>query len=30
VQNVGDFATISVDFCIFYAECPPYFYFRFV
>ena len=30
VQNVGDLATISVDFCIFYAECSPYFYFRFV
>ena len=23
-------ATFSVDFCILYAECPPYFYFRFV
>ena len=22
--------TFSVDFCILYAECPPYFYFRFV
>ena len=21
--------TFSVDFCILYAECPPYFYFRF-
>jgi len=30
VQNVGDLATFSVDFCILYAECPPYFYFRFV
>jgi len=23
-------ATFSVDFCISYAECPPYFYFQFV
>ena len=23
-------ATFSVDFCILYAECQPYFYFRFV
>jgi len=30
VQNIGDLATLSVDFCIFYAECPPYYYFRFV
>jgi len=30
VQNFSDFATFSVDFCILYAECPPYFYFRFV
>ena len=30
VQNFGDFATFSIDFCILYAECPPYFYFRFV
>jgi len=30
VQNVGDLATFSVDFCILYSECPPYFYFRFV
>ena len=30
VQNVGDLATFSVDFCVLYAECPPYFYFRFV
>jgi len=30
VQNFGDFATFSVDYCILYAECPPYFYFRFV
>jgi len=30
VQNSGDLATFSVDFCILYAECPPYFYFRFV
>ena len=32
VQNFGDLATFSVDFCILflYAECLPYFYFRFV
>ena len=30
VQNFGDLATFSVDFCILYAECPPNFYFRFV
>ena len=30
VQNFSDLATFSVDFCILYAECPPYFYFRFV
>ena len=30
VQNFGHLATFSVDFCILYAECPPYFYFRFV
>ena len=30
VQNFGDLGTFSVDFCILYAECPPYFYFRFV
>jgi len=30
VQNFGYLATFSVDFCILYAECPPYFYFRFV
>ena len=29
-QNFGDLATFSVDFCILCAECPPYFYFRFV
>jgi len=29
-QNFGDLATFSVDFCILYSECPPYFYFRFV
>ena len=28
VQNFSDLATFSVDFCILYAECPPYFYFR--
>ena len=30
VQNFGDLATFSVEFCILYYECPPYFYFRFV
>jgi len=30
VQNFGDLATFSVDYCILYAECPPYFYLRFV
>jgi len=30
VQNFGDLATFSVYFCILYAECPPYFDFRFV
>ena len=30
VQNFDDLATFSVDFCILYAECPPYFYFPFV
>ena len=30
VQNFSDLATFSDDFCILYAECPPYFYFRFV
>jgi len=31
VQNFGDLATFSVVFfCILYAGCPPYFYFRFV
>ena len=30
VQNFGDLETFSVDFCVLYAECPPYFYFRFV
>ena len=30
LQNFGDLATFSVDFCIMYSECPPYFYFRFV
>jgi len=28
VQNFSDLPTFSVDFCILYAECPPYFYFR--
>ena len=27
VQNFGDLATFSVDFCILYSECPLYFYF---
>jgi len=30
VQNFSDLATFSVDFCILYADCPPYFFFRFV
>jgi len=30
VQNFGDLATFTVDYCIIYSECPPYFYFRFV
>jgi len=30
VQNFSHLATFSVDFCVLYAECPPYFYFRFV
>jgi len=30
VQNVSDLATFSVDFCILYADFPPYFYFRFL
>jgi len=30
VQNFGDLATFSVEFCILYVACPPYFYFRFV
>ena len=30
VQNFGDLATFYVVFCLLYAECPPYFYFRFV
>jgi len=30
VQNFGDLATFSVDYCILYSECPPYLYFRFV
>ena len=25
VQNFGDLATFSVDFCVLYSECPPYF-----
>ena len=27
MQNFSDLATFSVDFCILYSECPPYFYF---
>jgi len=30
VHNFGDLATFCVDFCILYAECQPYSYFRFV
>ena len=30
MPNFGDLATFSVDFCILYSQCPPYFYFRFV
>ena len=30
VQNFSDLTMFSVDVCILYAECPPYFYFRFV
>jgi len=30
MQNFGDLATFSVDYCILYSECPPYFYFWFV
>ena len=30
VQNFGDLVTFSVDYCILYSECPPYFYFQFV
>jgi len=30
VQNFSDLATFSVDYCILYSECPPYFYFRYV
>ena len=30
VQTFGDLATFSVEFCILYVECSPYFYFRFV
>ena len=31
VQNFGDLATFSIDFfAFFHAECPPFFYFRFV
>ena len=30
LQNFGDLATFSVDFCTLYAESPPYFYYRFV
>ena len=30
LQNFGDLATFSVDYCILYSECLPHFYFRFV
>ena len=30
VQNFGDMATFSVNYCILYSEYPPYFYFQFV
>ena len=30
LQNFGDLATFSVDYCILYSECPPYFYSRFL
>jgi len=30
MPNFGDLATFSVDYCILYSQCPPYFYFRFV
>jgi len=30
LQNFGDLASLSVDYCILYSECPPYFYFRFL
>ena len=30
MPNFGDLVTFSVDYCILYSECPPYFYFRFV
>jgi len=30
VQNFSDLATFSIDHCILYAECLPYFYFRVV
>jgi len=30
VQKLCDLATFSVDFYMLYAECPPYFNFRFV
>jgi len=30
VQNFGDLATFTVDYCTLYSECPQYFYFRFV
>ena len=29
VQNFGDLATFSIEFCILYVECLPYFYFPF-
>ena len=30
VQTFGNLVTFSVEFCILYVKCPPYFYFRFV
>jgi len=30
VRNCGDWSTFSVDFCVLYAESPPYFYVRFL
>jgi len=30
LQNFRDLATFTADYCILYAKCPLYFYFRFV